>query len=410
MLQIQALLAILAAVLIPLFYLWVKVVGRRVRPLAREVQEEQARTIAIAEENLGMLPAIKAFTREAEESRRYRAQIERVVRLSARERRFYAALGPGTHLLAAIGIVLVLWLAQAAVSHGVLAAPQLVSFLLYGQLMARPMAGLADLYGQTQRARGALGRLAEVLAEEPEPGWDQGKRMPPIKGAIEFRGVSFAYPGREPALKHLDLSIAPGETVGIIGPNGAGKSTIAHLLLRLHSPSEGSIWIDGVDIATISLRSLRSQIGIVPQHVLLFHATVRDNIAYGRPEPTQEQIERAARAARAHDFILGLPQGYDTWIGDRGVRLSGGEQQRVALASALLKDPTILILDEATAMFDPEGEREFLRACSDVFRERTVVLITHRPASLELADRVLKLQGGEFVSAGGEGKVSVRAQ
>jgi subfamily B ATP-binding cassette protein MsbA len=407
MFRIQGSLALLALILTPLFYLLIKICGRRMRPLARELQEEHARAIAIAQENLGMLPAIKTFTREEEESERYRNQIEQVVRLSARERRLNAALGPGIQLLAAAAIVLVLWLAQGAIHHGSLAPSQLVSFLLYGQLMTRPMAGLADLYGQTQRARGALGRLAEVLAEEPEPSWDQGKPMPSIRGGIEFWGVTFAYPGRAPALKRLDLRIAPGETIAITGPNGAGKSTIGHLILRLHEPSEGGIFIDGVDITTVSLRSLRGQIGIVPQHVLLFNATVRDNIAYGRPEPTQEEVEAAAKAARAHDFILQLPQGYDTWIGDRGVRLSGGQQQRLALARALLKDPPILILDEATAMFDPEGEREFLKECRELLRRRTVLLITHRPASLELADRVLRLKDGAMAGADEEDGVTV---
>ncbi len=409
MLRIQPFLALLAALLIPLFSLGIKLVGRRVRPLARQLQEEHGRAIALAEENLGMLPVIKIFTREPEESQRYREQIEQIVRLSARERRLYAALGPATQLLAGAAVVLVLWLAHGLLGHGGLAASQLVSFLLYGQLMTRPVAGLADLYGQTQRARGALGRLAEALAEEPEPRGER-RQMPAIRGEIEFRGVTFSFPGRPPALKGLNLRIGAGETVAITGPNGAGKSTIGHLLLRLHEPSEGSIFVDGVDIATVSLRSLRSQIGAVPQHVLLFHATVRDNIAYGRSQATQQEIEAAAKAARAHDFILGLPQGYETWIGDRGVRLSGGQQQRLALARALLKEPPILILDEATAMFDPEGEREFLQECRELLRRRTVLLITHRPASLELADRVLQLKDGALVGAGEEERAFVPAE
>jgi subfamily B ATP-binding cassette protein MsbA len=220
-----------------------------------------------------------------------------------------------------------------------------------------------------------------------------------VKGEIEFRAVGFAYGGRPPALAGVDLRIAAGETVAVVGPNGAGKSTLAHLLMRLHEPSSGRILIDGIDIAGVSLASLRSQIGVVPQHVLLFNATVRDNIAYGRPEPSQTEIEAAARAARAHDFIAALPQGYDTLIGDRGVRLSGGQQQRIALARALLKDPPILILDEATAMFDPQGEAEFLAACQDTLRRRTVLLITHRPASLAAADRVVHMEGGRIVAS-----------
>jgi subfamily B ATP-binding cassette protein MsbA len=169
------------------------------------------------------------------------------------------------------------------------------------------------------------------------------------------------------------------------------------MLMRLHQPSQGAILIDGIDIATASLHSLRSQIGVVPQHVMLFNASVRDNIAYGRPEPTQAQIETAARAARAHEFVMQLPQGYETLIGDRGVKLSGGQQQRVALARAVLKDPPILILDEATAMFDPQGEIEFLEACRDVLSDRTVLLITHRPASLAVADRIVRVEDGRIV-------------
>jgi subfamily B ATP-binding cassette protein MsbA len=221
--------------------------------------------------------------------------------------------------------------------------------------------------------------------------------LPPVKGDIEFRGVSFGYGGRPPALDKVDLKVAAGETIAIIGTNGAGKSTLGHLLLRLNQPSAGQILIDGIDTAAVSLASLRRQIGVVPQHVLLFNASVRDNIAYGRPDPSLAEIEAAAAAARADAFIARLPRGYDTLIGDRGVRLSGGQRQRLALARALLKDPPILILDEATAMFDPAGEAEFLQACKDVLKRRTVLLITHRPASLAVADRIVRMEQGRIV-------------
>jgi subfamily B ATP-binding cassette protein MsbA len=397
MFRIRPSLALLAVVLIPLFYLLMKIVGRRMRPLAAQVQEEYATAIAIAQENLGLLPAIKTFTREQRESTRYREQIDRIFRLNVRQRRIYAALEPLAQLIAAIGIVLVLALASSDLTAGRLAPAQLVSFLLYAALLTRPVAGLADVYGQTQMARGAIARLRQAMAETAEPAGQVGAPLPAVKGGIEFRGVRFAYGGRPAALDRVDLHIAAGETVAVVGPNGAGKSTLGHLLMRLHEPSAGNILIDGIDIATVSLASLRRQIGVVPQHVLLFNATVRDNIAYGRLDPGQAEIEAAAVAARAHDFILGLPQGYDTPIGDRGVRLSGGQQQRIALARALLKDPAILILDEATAMFDPEGEAEFLHACRDAFRQRTVLLITHRPASLAAADRIVRMEQGRIV-------------
>ena len=400
MYRIRPDLALLATVLVPLFYLLMKVAGRRLRPLSVRLQDEEAGVVAIAEENLSMLPAIKTFTREPQESARYREQIGRVLHLSAKQRRIYAALGPLVQLIAAAGIVLLLALASTDLIGAQLSPGQLVSFLLYAQLLTRPVQGLADVYGRTQGMRGALSRLQQAMAEPPEASGRAGPPLPQVRGEIEFRGVSFSYEGRPPALEKVDLHINAGETVALVGPNGAGKSTLGHLLMRLHDPSEGRIAIDGVDIAGVSLDSLRRQIGVVPQHVLLFNATVRDNLGYGREAPGQAAIEAAARAAQAHEFIMQLPQGYDTMVGDRGVRLSGGQQQRLALGRALLKDPPILILDEATAMFDPEGEAEFLRVCREAFRRRTVIFITHRSASLAAADRIVRMENGQVTSHG----------
>jgi ATP-binding cassette subfamily B protein len=399
MFRIDPLLSLIAAVLVPLFYLLMKVIGRRLRPLASQLQEAYAGAVSIAEENLGMLPAIKSFTRESQESARYQRQVQEILSLSKRQEAIYAALGPSVQFLAAAGIVLVLWLAGDRISGGNMGPGELVTFLLYTGLLTRPVSALADVYGQTQTARGALERLMGVFTERPEPLTQLGHELETVRGEIEFRAVSFAYPGRPPALADVNLYIRAGETVAIIGPNGAGKSTLAHLLTRIHEPASGRIFIEGTDISGVTLHSLRRQIGVVPQHVLLFNGTARDNIAYGHPDPSREAIEAAARAARAHDFIVKLPQGYDTFIGDRGVRLSGGQQQRLALARALLKDPPILILDEATAMFDPEGEREFLEECREVFEQRTVLLITHRPASLALAERVVQLVDGKIITA-----------
>lgn len=394
MARIDMLLAALVALLVPVFYLVLKILGRRLQPIARELQAADAMAVAIADENLGMLPAIKTFTREAQESDRYRRKIVEIKELSTSQQRLYAAIEPSVQFVAAAAVVLLLWLAGGRVGNGQLTPGELVSLLLYAALLTRPVGTLANVYGQTRMARGALNRLQSVLTERPEPILQVGHALPAVRGDIEFRDVDFAYPGREKAVAGLNLKIRAGETVALTGENGAGKSTLMHLLMRLHEPQSGRIFVDGIDIAGVSLHSLRSQIGVVPQHILLFNGSARDNIGYGRPGADSPAIEHAARLAQAHEFITRLPQGYDTIIGDRGIKLSGGQRQRVALARALLKDPPILVLDEATAMFDPQAERSFIEDCHQALSQRTVILVTHRPASLALADRVVRIDAG----------------
>jgi ABC-type multidrug transport system fused ATPase/permease subunit len=222
--------------------------------------------------------------------------------------------------------------------------------------------------------------------EQPEPADEGSRKLMDVKGHIHFEGVSFAYPNREPAVRDIDLEIQAGETIALTGPNGAGKTTLGHLAMRFADPNAGRILIDRVDISALTLTRLRDKIGLVAQQVLLLNGTVAENIAYAEPGVNQEHIEQAAVAAHAHQFISELPDGYDTVIGDQGIRLSGGQRQRISLARTLLKNPPILILDEATAMFDPEGERAFIEECHEVLTRKTVILITHRPASLALAD------------------------
>lgn len=388
---IDARLTLLVLLALPVFYVVMRLMGRRLRPLSGQLQQAYADTMAVAEENLQMLPAIKTFTREPLESARYQAQVDRLVHLSRQERRIVAAMGPTVQFLAAAGMVLVLWLLGTGQGRS---PADMVSFLLYAAMLTRPVGSLAGVYGQTRQVRGALERLGEVLQEAPEQAPDGAAVLPRVAGEIALSDLHFGYPGREPVLRGLSLHIRAGETVALTGANGAGKSTLVQLLMRLVVPAQGTVRIDGHDIAGVGLESLRRQIGVVPQQVLLFNGTVFDNIAWGLPGASAEAVEAAARKAQAHGFITRLPQGYQTLIGDQGVRLSGGQRQRLALARALLKDPPILVLDEATAMFDPEAERSFVAECHDALARRTVILITHRPASLALADRVLLMEGG----------------
>ena len=398
MLWIEPVIGLGVALLVPAAYLALKLVGRRLRPLGRAVADGYARRTALAEHTLSMLPVVKAFTGEPGESGRFRAHARDLRDLQVREARMQLLVGPLVRIAAAAIVLAMLWLGSREVLAGTLQASELIALLLYGLLLTQPVSELAGVYGQVQSAKGAAGRLQQAFAQAPEP--DDGRReLAHLRGELRFDAVSFAYPGREPILRGLELHVAAGETVAITGANGAGKSTLAHLLLRFADPQSGRVLIDGIDLREFALPNLRAHIGLVAQNVLLFNATIAENIAYARPDATLADIERAARAARAHGFVQALPRGYDTVVGDEGARLSGGQKQRIALARALLKNPSILILDEATAMFDPDGEGEFIAHCRDLLATRTVLLITHRPASLALADRVLVLRDGRLVDA-----------
>ncbi len=396
MLRIEPVIGLGVALLVPALYLAMKVMGRRLRPLGRAVADGHAQRAALAEQNLAMLPVVKAFSGEGGESGRFHAQAHELRDLQLRQARLQILVAPLVRIVAAAVVLLLLWLASKQVVAGALATSDLISLLLYGLLLTQPVAELASVYGQTQGARGAAGRLLEAFAQIPEPAGGSRELALP-QGHLQFEDVTFSYEGREPTLRGLRLDVAAGETVAITGKNGAGKSTLMHLLMRFADPQAGRILFDGIDLRELRIRNLRGHVGLVAQHVLLFNATVAENIGYGRPEADRDAIEAAACAARAHDFIMQLPQDYDTVVGDQGVKLSGGQKQRIALARALLKDPAVLVLDEATAMFDPEGEAEFIAECHDILRERTVLLITHRPASLALADRVLRLESGRLV-------------
>jgi ABC-type multidrug transport system fused ATPase/permease subunit len=384
-------IALLAALLMPFYYLAMKLLGRKIRPLTSAWIKSWSDMVSLVQENLGLIPAIKAFVREPLEAERFEGRNTEFLGLSRKQILVQSVMSPSISFLAGAGLLLLLWVGIRHVESGQLETSELVSLLLYAILLTRPISGLANVYGQVMQTRGAAERLLEFFTVRPEPLSQDKPPLAEIKGRIEFDQISFAYPGRPPVLEEFSLEIAAGETIALTGPNGVGKSTLAHLLMRFIEPQAGVIRVDGHDISRVELHSLRERVGLVAQNTLLLNGTVAENIAYGRHQATLDEMKKAAKAARADEFIEALPDGYDTIIGDQGIRLSGGQRQRLSLARTLLKDPPILILDEATAMFDPDGEASFIEECHEMLSRRTVILITHRPASLALADRILEL-------------------
>ena len=391
---LDPLIAGIAALLLPLYTVITKLIGRRIRPLSRAWIDSRSGLVAFVSENLGLLPALKAFTRESIESERFDTRNRELLEVSRKQIWLNSLLSPIVGLMAGAGALLLLWIGIGHLRDGRLQPSELVTLLLYVMLLTRPLAALAAVYGQVMHARGAAERLLAFFTEQPEPLGRGHIDIQRARGRIEFRDVSFAYPGRPQVLDRFSLAIDVGETIALAGPNGAGKSTLVHLLMRFMEPDSGRIMVDDQDIQEIDISSLRRQVGLVAQHTLLLNGTVTENIAYAAPDATEAQIKRAAKAARADEFIDALPDGYDTVIGDQGIRLSGGQRQRLSLARTLLEDPPILVFDEATAMFDPEGEREFLDNCGELLNAKTVILITHRPIGEELADRIIRIRSG----------------
>lgn len=389
---LDPLVAGLALLLMPVYFLAMKIIGRKIRPLAAEWIQSWSNLVSLTQENLALIPAIKAFLREPVETRRFDEMNQQVLHLTRRQILIHSALTPAIGFLAGTGLLLLLWVGANHVQAGVLETSELVSLLLYAMLLTQPISRMADVYGKVMRTRGAAERLLNFFGEQAEPQSPGKSSIGKLDGAVEFRDVTFAYPGRKAILERFNLSISAGETVALVGPNGTGKTTLAHLLMRFMNPASGQIFLDGKNIEDFEIASVRQQIGLVAQHTLLLNGTVAANIIYGHPQATPEQIKKAAKAARADEFIESLPDGYNTIIGDQGIKLSGGQRQRLSLARTLMRDPAILILDEATSMFDPESERLFIDECHDLLHHRTVILITHRPASLNLADRIIQMK------------------
>jgi len=393
-------MALVVPILVPLFYIVMKLIGRRLRVLSQRYRKAYIDVISKAESDLTMLPAIKAFATEEHHRAHYAKAVEETRRLSVSQVQMVAFIAPVVALLAASAAIAILLVGEDQLASGAREPSELFAFLLYAALLTRPVGSLANIYGQFQVAKGTLSRLEKVFAKEIEAGYAQSDRIRRTRGAIAFEDVNFAYPGRDPVLQNFNLSVSAGEIVALTGENGIGKSTLIRLLLRFYEPSSGIVTLDGTDISQIQVQDLRRQFGYVPQRALLFDGSIADNIAFGVDEANADQIERAARVAQAWDFIEHLPRGLQTEIGDNGIRLSGGQRQRIALARALYHDPPIYIFDEATSMYDLEGEAAFIEAGIRSLTDRTVIIVTHRPASLALADRVINASELGFVSSG----------
>jgi ATP-binding cassette subfamily B protein len=381
------------------------VFGRRVRRLSRASQDRVADSSAIAAEVLNAIPVVQSYTGEDREARRFAQATDNAFHTGVRRTRARAVLVAFIIIANAALLLWGLYQGAQAVIAGTLSAGQLGQAALYVIIFAGAVAVLGEVYGDLLRAAGATERLMELLSSTSPVTTPIAPQPAPVLGpgsSVAFRGVAFHYPSRpaRPALADFDLAVAPGETVALVGPSGAGKTTVFSLLLRFYDPAAGSIDVDGVPVRHLSLQDLRSRIGLVAQDPVVFSSSALENIRYGRPGASDEEVVQAARAAFAHDFIADLPQGYETFLGERGVRLSGGQRQRIAIARAILKNPPLLLLDEATSALDAESERMVQAALVSAMQGRTTLVIAHRLATVQQADRIVVLDHGRIVEQG----------
>lgn len=375
--------------------------GKKIRKTGGRIQECTADITSVLQESVASARVIKSFVREGYEVDRFDVENRANFRANMKNAQLMATLTPVVELVAAIGVTMIIWYGGNNVINGTITAGSLVAFLTYAVNISNPIKRLTRVIGNIQKALAAAQRVFMIIdmPEEIAESRD-AKQLPEVSGKVEFQNVSFAYDDKGNVITDLSFSVKPGEVIAIVGPSGAGKSTIANLLPRFYDVNKGDIKIDGHSVREVTLDSLREQVGIVPQETMLFNGSVYNNILYGRLDATKEEIEAAAKAANAHDFIMQLTDGYETKLGDRGVNLSGGQRQRIAIARAILKNPRILILDEATSALDTESERVVQEALDRLMVGRTSLVIAHRLSTVKNADKILVLEKGNLVESG----------
>ena len=394
-------LTLITLITVPLVGQAMNIFGKKLKKSGIVIQERLADINSLLQESISAVRVVKSFVRERHEIARFHRQNELNFQAEMKNVQLTSLLTPTVEFLAAITVTFILWIGGYEVVQGDLTAGALVAFLTYAVNLANPVKRISRIYGTVQRAMAAADRVFDVIdMEETIHDKEGAVPLPEIEGRVAVKDVSFSYKEGAPALSHVSLEASPGQLIAFVGPSGAGKSTIANLIPRFYEVNEGVIEIDGHDVRDVTLDSLREQIGIVPQETMLFSSSVRENIRYGRLDATDEEIEEAARAANAEEFILQLPEGYETKIGERGLNLSGGQRQRIAIARAILKNPRILILDEATSALDTESEKIVQAALDKLMVGRTSFAIAHRLSTIFNADCIYVIDGGHIVEQG----------
>lgn len=396
-------LTLLMLSVVPLVAIAAVVFGRFIRKYSKKVQDQVAESQVIVEETMQGISIVKAFANEWYEIARYKGKISDVVKLAIKGGKYRGYFASFIIFCLFGAIVAVVWFGVRLSIAGEMSVGQLISFVLYSTFVGASFGGIAELYAQIQKAIGATERVFELLDESPEKiNSDSNKTQEKIKGNVTFNNVAFSYPTRQEiqVLKNVNFSAEFGQKIAIVGPSGAGKSTISSLLLRFYDITSGEITVDGKNIYDYDLEALRGNMSIVPQDVILFGGTIRENIAYGKPDASDEEIILAAKQANAFNFVDGFPEKFETLVGERGVKLSGGQRQRIAIARALLKNPSILILDEATSSLDSESEKLVQEALEVLMEGRTSIIIAHRLSTIRNADKILVLDNGEISEEG----------